>query len=437
MAFDRLRDSRIGRANAARFFKDKVVNDFHMPKKVAIIGVGNTEFGELWHSSWVDLVEEAGLEALEDAGIEKEDIDNFFVGNMSLGMFSGQEHTAAKIFSEVFGDESGTSLVGRRIEGACSSGGLALESAFNNILSGIQRDEDRIVLVGGFEKMTDKPTEETTRILAGASDVEKEIGFTFPALYGMIKDRYLYETDAKEDDFDLIAAKSHKNASLNPEAQYNFEVGLDKVKNSANVADPTKLFNASGIADGAASVIMTTEERAQELGAEYVLLEEIQARNDSIALHERDDLLTLRATESAAENVFQKTGISPEDVDVAEVHDCFSIAEALALEDIGFYPKRKSWKWIRKSLEGIDEIEPPVAYELKDGTNLYVNTSGGLKAKGHPVGATGVAQAVEIVRQLKDDCDERQIENAEIGLTHNVGGSGGTAVVGIYKKPNL
>ncbi|MFP4045506.1 MAG: thiolase C-terminal domain-containing protein [Candidatus Aenigmatarchaeota archaeon] len=408
-----------------------------MSKKVAIVGAGHTEFGELWHRSWIDLVEEAGLEALEDADIEKRDIDKFFIGNMSLGMFAGQEHTAAKVFSEVFDGKSSSELLGRRIEGACSSGGLALEAGFNDVLAGLERDEDRIILVGGFEKMTDKPTEEATRILAGASDVEKEIGFTFPALYGMMKDRYLYETDAEEDDFHLIAVKSHKNATLNPKAQYNFEITLDTVKNSTAVADPTKLFNASGIADGAAVVIMTTEDRAKELGADYVLLEDIQGRNDTIALYERDDLLTLSATEKAAESVFEKTSLEPEDVDVAEVHDCFSVAEALALEDLGFYPKRKSWKGIRKSLEEIDGMSPPVPYELENGHKVYINTSGGLKAKGHPVGATGVAQAVEVVDQLRGKCGERQVEDAKIGLTHNVGGSGGTAVVGIYKKPDM
>lgn len=406
-----------------------------MSERVAIIGVGQTEFGELWHQSWVDLVEKAGLEALEDAGIRKKDIQKFFIGNMSLGMFEGQEHTASKIFSEVFDGTTDSELLGRRIEGACASGGLALEAAFNDVLAGVQRDEDRILMAGGFEKMTDRPTEETTRILAGASDIDKEVGFTFPALYGMIKDRYLYETDAEEEDFDLIAVKSHKNAVHNPKAQYPFEVSLEKVENSFGVAEPTKLLNASGIADGAASVILTTEKRAKELDADYVLLEDIVGRNDTIGLFERKDLLSLEATKMTAEKLYENTGVEPEDIDVAEVHDCFSIAEALALEDLGFYPKKESWKWIRESLSDCEKEEAPVPYKLPDGGELYVNTSGGLKAKGHPVGATGIAQATEIVKQLRGQAGERQVDGAELGLAHNVGGSGGTAVVSLYRKP--
>ncbi len=193
-----------------------------MSENVAVIGVGHTKFGELWDKSWVELVEEAGLQALQDAGILKKDIDKFFLGNMSLGMFGGQEHTASKVFSEVFKGGEDSEVLGRRVEGACSSGGLALETSFNDVLAGMQSGEDRIVMAGGFEKMTDKSTDEATKILSAASDMDKEIGFTFPALYGMLKDRYLEETDAEEKDFDFIAVKSHKNASKNPRAQYPF-----------------------------------------------------------------------------------------------------------------------------------------------------------------------------------------------------------------------
>lgn len=406
-----------------------------MSDKVAIIGVGHTKFGELWDKSWIELVEEAGLEALEDAGIGKGSIDKLFLGNMSLGMFGDQEHSASKVYSEIFESGSDFDVIGKRVEGACSSGGLALETAYNDVLAGIGKGEDRVVLVGGVEKMTDNPTEETTRILSSASDIEREIGFTFPALYATLRERYLYETDATDEDFDRVVTKTHKNASLNDKAQYSFEVPLDKVKNSPDVATPTKLFNASGIADGAAVVILTTEERAEEIGANYILLEDIEGRNDSISLFEREDFLTFQSTKGAAEKLFEGTGYSPQDVDIAEVHDCFSVAEVLALEDIGFYPKKKAWKWVRKSLSNLEDKEAPIPYVLPDGEKVYVNTSGGLKAKGHPVGATGIAQAVEITEQLRGNCSDRQVEGAEIGLTHNVGGSGGTAILGLYRKP--
>ncbi len=406
-----------------------------MKEKVAIIGVGHTEFGELWDRSWVDLVEEAGLKALEDANIKKNDINKFFLGNMSLGMFGGQEHTASKVFSEIFNSSPGNQVLGRRIEGACSSGGLALEASFNDVLAGAHQGEDRVIMAGGFEKMTDKPTDEATKILSAASDMGKELGFTFPALYGMLKDRYLEETDAEEEDFDYIAVKSHKNASLNKRAQYSFEVSHDKVKKSFKVANPTKLLNSSGIADGAAALIMTTERKAKKLDADYILLEDVRGVNDSIALFERDDILTLVSTKKAAELVYESTGFGPGDIDIAELHDCFSIAEALALEDLGFYPKREAWRWIRKSLSDCEDKQAPVPYKLPNGDELFVNTSGGLKAKGHPVGATGIAQAVEVTEQLRGNAGDRQVEGARIGITHNVGGSGGTAVVSLLRKP--
>lgn len=402
--------------------------------RVVIVGTGQTEFGELWDRSWVDLVEEAGLQALLEAGIEKKRINKLFLGNMSLGMFGGQEHSASKIFSEIFHAEHEPEVLGKRVEGACASGGLALESAYSEILAGLQKDEDSFVLVGGVEKMTDRGTEEAIRILGAASDVEKEIGFTFPAFYGNLKDRYLYETDAEEDDFHRIAVKSHVNANANPKAQYSFRISLDKARKSPEVSDPVRLMNSSGIADGAAALILTTERRADDLGLDYIVLDEVKGRNDTIGLFERTSPLTLESTKRAAEAAYSSAGTKPSDVDVAEVHDCFSIAEALALEDLGFCDKQRAWNYIRNSLpDGVDR-DPPVPYDI-DGHRIYVNTSGGLKAKGHPVGATGIAQAVEIVNQLKGKCKERQTPDPKTGLTHNVGGSGGTAVVSLYQKP--
>ncbi len=194
-------------------------------------------------------------------------------------------------------------------------------------------------------------------------------------------------------------------------------------------------MNSSGIADGAAAVIITTERKAKELGSDYIVLEDVEGASDSIALYERDDMLTLVSTKQAAEKVYKSSGFGPQDVDIAEVHDCFSIAEALALEDLGFSPKREVWRWIRKSLEDCENKEAPIPYELPNNDSLFVNTSGGLKAKGHPVGATGIAQVVEVTEQLRNEAGERQIPDAEVGITHNVGGSGGTAVVSLLRKP--
>ena len=382
--------------------------------KVAVIGVGITKFGEHWDKSLRDLAIEAGTKALEDAGIRGKDLDAIYLGNMSAGRFIGQEHIGALVSGEL-----GLSIPATRVEGACASGGLALRQAVLSILSG-QHD---IVLAGGAEKMTDLMTTGVTLTLMGAGDQEWEAyyGVTFPSLYAMIARRHMYEFGTTREQMALVAVKNHRNACLNPIAQFQREIKVEDVLNAPLVADPLTLLDCSPITDGAAAVILCKAELARKFTDTPVYIIASAQASDTLALHDRRSITTLDATVKAAREAYKQAGITAEDVDLAEVHDCFTIAEIIATEDLGFCKKGEGGKLIE---EGQTEI----------GGKIPVNTSGGLKAVGHPVGATGIKQAVEIVLQLRGEAGKRQVDRAEIGLTHNVGGSGATAVIHIFKR---
>ncbi len=382
--------------------------------KVAIIGIGATEFGENWDKNLRQLAIEAGTKAIIDAGIRGRDLDAIYLGNMSAGRFVGQEHVAALVSGEL-----GLSIPALRIEGACASGGLALRQGLFSILSG-QHD---IVLVGGAEKMTDLMTDGVTSSLMGAADQEWEAyyGVTFPSLYAMIARRHMFEFGTTREQLAKVAVKNHHNGTLNPIAQFKKEITVKQVLNSPMVADPLTLFDCSPITDGAAALILCKEEWAKKYVDDPVYIIGSGQASDTLALHDRRSLTTLDATFKAAKEAYKQAGITVKDVDVAEVHDCFTIAEIVATEDLGFCKKGYGGKLLD---EGTTEI----------GGSIPVNTSGGLKAVGHPVGATGVKQAVEIMLQLRGKAGKRQVKNAKIGLTHNVGGSGGTSVVHIFSR---
>ena len=382
--------------------------------KVAIIGVGITKFGEHWDKSLRDLAIEAGTKALEDAGIRGKDLDAIYLGNMSAGRFIGQEHIGALVSGEL-----GLSIPATRVEGACASGGLALRQAVLSILSG-QHD---IVLAGGAEKMTDLMTTGVTLTLMGAGDQEWEAyyGVTFPSLYAMMARRHMYEFGTTREQMALVAVKNHRNACLNPIAQFQREIKVEDVLNAPLVADPLTLLDCSPITDGAAAVVLCKAELARKFTDTPVYIIASAQASDTLALHDRRSITTLDATVKAAREAYKQAGITAEDIDLAEVHDCFTIAEIIATEDLGFCKKGEGGKLIE---EGQTEI----------GGKIPVNTSGGLKAVGHPVGATGIKQAVEIVLQLRGEAGKRQVDGAEIGLTHNVGGSGATAVIHIFKR---
>ncbi|MEM0438147.1 MAG: thiolase domain-containing protein [Candidatus Micrarchaeia archaeon] len=385
-------------------------------RRVAVVGVGMSKFGELWEKNLRDLVVEAGIAAIRDANIEGTEIQALYGGTMASGRLIGQEHIAALIV-----DSMGLNPIpATRVEGACASGGLAFRNAYFAIASGAYN----CVVVGGVEKMTDASTAETVTALGGAGDQEWELlqGATFPGLYALMARKHMEKYGTSEEMLAAAAVKNHANAVHNKYAQFRNLITIDDVIKSKKVADPLKVLDCSPITDGAAAVILMDLETAKQHTDNYVEVVASAQASDTVALHDRESLTEIRATQIAARQAYKQAGIAPKDIDVAEVHDCFTIAEIMAVEDLGFFEKGKGGP---ATLNG----------ETAVGGTIPINTSGGLKACGHPVGATGVKQVVEITWQLRGQAEGRQVAGAEIGLTHNVGGSGATCVVHILRKP--
>ncbi|MCK4550339.1 MAG: thiolase domain-containing protein [Candidatus Aenigmarchaeota archaeon] len=385
-----------------------------MAERVAVIGVGLTKFGELWTKGIRDLAIEAGAKAMEDANMNSKDIDAMYVGNMSAGRFAGQEHLNALI-----ADQIGLTIPSTRVEGACASGSLAVREGMFSILAG-QHD---IVLVGGAEKMSDVSTAHATTGLMGAADEEWEgfHGLTFPGLYALMAKKHMHDFRTTREQLASPAIKNHHNATMNPIAQFSFEITTEKVINATMVADPLTLLDCSPISDGAAAIILARESVARKYTDTPVFIDGTGLSTDALALHDRRTLTALDAAVRASKRAYEMAGVTAKDIQVAEVHDCFTIAEIMAIEDLGFFKKGEGGK---ATMDGETQI----------GGKVSVNTSGGLKGAGHPVGATGIKQAAEIVMQLRGDIGKRQVSGAEVGLTHNVGGSGATAVVNIFKR---
>ncbi len=384
-------------------------------EKVAIIGIGMTKFGELWDKSYRDLITEAGTQAILDAGVKGEDIQEIYGGSMSPGIFSSQEHISAMI-----GDYAGLKgIPSTRVEGACASGGLALRQGYLSIKSG----RNDFVVVGGVEKMSDLPTQATTVALMGAGDQEWEAfpGITFPGLYALMARRHMREYKTTLEQISQVSVKSHHNASLNEKAQFKFAVTLEQVMNSSLIADPLRLLHCSPITDGAAAVILASEKKAKKLCDDPIWIKGVGSGTDTLSLHDRKSLSRMDSIKLAAERAYQSAGVKTNDIDLAEVHDCFSIAEIMALEGLGFCELGQGGQFTEDgetSLKG----------------RIPINTSGGLKGKGHPVGATGIAQAIECVEQLRGKAGKRQVKDAEVALSQNVGGSGATCVVHIFSR---
>ena len=382
---------------------------------VSIIGVGLTKFGEHWGKSFRELIAEAGIKAVADSGVEGNDIEAIYGGCMASGRFIGQEHIGALIAEQL----GLNPIPSTRMEAACASGGVALRNAYIAVASGMYD----IVAVGGIEKMTEVSTEEASFALGGAGDEETELfhGATFPALYALLARMHMKEFGTTEEQMAMCAVKNHKNAMNNPYAQFHREITVDDVMKSGCVSSPLKLLDCSPLTDGAAAVILCETEKAKKICEQPVEIIASAQTSDTLSIAARKSLTELVATKVAAKQAYSQAGINSESIDVAEVHDCFTIAEILAIEDLGFVKKGTGGKAVENN-------------ETLIGGRIPINPSGGLKAKGHPVGATGVAQAIEIYHQLTGKADGRQIKSAEIGLTHNVGGSGATAVVHIYKN---
>jgi len=382
-------------------------------REVAIIGVGmNDRWGELWKYSLRDIFVEAALRAIDDAGVDR--IDSMYVGCMTSGLFTGQEHISA-----LLADYLGLAPIPAvRVESACASGGNALRLGYIEVASGASD----IVLVGGVEKMTDVDGSQATLALAAASDFEWEAfnGVTFPGLYAMIARRHMHEFGTKPEHLAAVSVKNHRNGKLNPVAQFQMEITIDTVLNSVLVADPLHILDCSPITDGAAALILCPADMAKKFNSSPVKIKASAVATDTMALHGRKSLVTINSAVEAAKKAYKQAGIEPKDIDVAEVHDCFTISEICLVEDLGFVDKGKGGEFSAAGNTAIDGEIP-------------INTSGGLKAKGHPVGATGVAQAIEIYKQLRGEAGPRQVKGAKIGLCHNMGGSGGTSAVHIME----
>ncbi len=383
-------------------------------RDVAVVGVGMTKFGEIWEKSLRDLYVEAALDAIDNSGVDH--IDSMIVGCMTSGLFVGQEHLGS-MMADYLGIKH---LPASRVESACASGSLAFRHAFIEVASGISD----IVMAGGVEKMTDISGDGATFALATAADQEYEVfhGATFPGLYALMAVAHMEKYGTTRDMLAAVAVKNHGNGSMNPYAQYPFKVTMDTVKSSVMIADPLRILDCSPITDGAAAVILTTVDIAKKLGKPYVKIIGSGHATDAIALHSRDDLTTLAATTVAADKALKMAGKKIKDINFAEVHDCFTIAEIVVTESMGIFKPGKGGEAVLKGETALDGSFP-------------INTSGGLKSKGHPVGATGVAQIVEVYKQLTGSAENgRQLKNSpKVGMAQNMGGSGGSSLVHILE----
>jgi len=410
---------------------------------VAMVGAGMSKFGAFPDKASRDLFVEAYLEMKKsvDRGFDPERIDAFYLGNFSSDLFEKQAHFAP-ILASWIGLSPKSSV---RIEDACASGGVAIRQAALAIASG----EYDVVLVGGLEKMTDLNIAAVTEVLATAADTEFEIpaGFTFPGFYAAMATAYMAEFGAPCEAFYEVSIKNHKNGALNDKAQFGQTIleimdskkakaikkgrpvpewkdeidFLSDPKGNPQIAWPMALFDCSPVSDGAAAVLLVSEDIAHEFSDSPLYLIGSGQASDG-ALPDRENLYSIPAARIAGEQAYEMAGLKADDIDFAEVHDCFTIAEIMASEDLGFFPRGEGWKAAMEGKTARNGVHP-------------INTSGGLKAKGHPVGASGVGQMNEIWKQLHGKAGQRQIEgNPKIGLAHNVGGSGQTCVVNIFER---
>jgi acetyl-CoA C-acetyltransferase len=383
---------------------------------VAVVSAGLSKFGKMEDFCGRELFAQAASEAFEKCPNlnPKRDIKGLFIGMMSES-FEHQGHSAPML-----SDWAGLLPVPAiRTEIACASSAAALRTGIFSILSGIYD----VVLVGGFEKMTKKTTSETTEFLGMAADYpfEQWNGITFPGLFALMATAHMHEYGTTERQMGLIAVKNHHNGSLNPKAHIQKEVPLETVLASRMVAEPLKLYDCSLISDGASCVVLTKPELAKKYADNPVYITGSGHASDTLGLFQRESFTSVKATINAAKEAYNMAGIKPADVDIAEVHDCFTIAELIAYEDLGFCKPGEGGKFIEKGMPTLDG-------------DLPVNTSGGLKSKGHPVGATGIAQVYEIFLQLTGQAEKRQVEGCSVGLTQNLGGSGASCLVHIFRR---
>ena len=411
---------------------------------VAIVGAGMSRFGAFKDKTSRDLFVEAfiGMVDSVDKGLDIEDIEALYLGNFSSDLFEGQGHTAP-----IMADWVGlTPKPATRLEDACASSGVAIREGIIAVASGIYD----VLLVGGVEKMTDLPTERVTDTLAAAGDVlyEAAAGFTFPGIFAAIATAHMERYGTTVEHFLKVGIKNHRNGALNPKAQFNSSIAdimqgriararergqpipqwadeMDFLRDpQANpvVAWPMRLFDCSPITDGSACLLLVAEDIARNFTDRPIYIIG-SGQGSGRAIHSADDLTSLAAARTAASEAYDMAGVTPNDIQIAEVHDCFTIAEIVASEDLGFFKPGHGPAAVEEGVTALDGTKP-------------INTSGGLKSKGHPVGASGAAQAVEIWHQMRGEAGPRQVpgRDIELALTHNVGGTGGTCAVHIYQR---
>jgi acetyl-CoA C-acetyltransferase len=381
-------------------------------RPVAIVGVGKTPFGAFPDQDLRALAVTAGQKALGNAHIEASAVESFYLGNFAGPEFTGQNHLAPYISTAL----GMTGIPSTRFEAACASSGAAFFQAFMGVASGIYD----VVMVVGVEKMTCQATARVTEILSEAGDCATEVkaGSTFPSLFGMIARRHMHDFGTTRAQLSSVAVKNHENGALNPDAQMRKVITLEQAMNARPIAEPLNLYDCSLISDGAAAVVLCAADRAREFNPRPVKVLGVAQASDWVALDQKPDITTFAAVRGAAKKAYVMAGLGPKDIQFAELHDCFTIAEIVAMEDLGF---------VERGRGGIFSAE---GCTRRDGA-LPINASGGLKSKGHPVGATGVAQICDLVQQIRCEAGDRQLKRHSVGLAQNLGGSGATCVVTI------
>lgn len=383
-------------------------------RNVSIVGIGQSQVGELWDRSVRHIAYDAISAAMRDAGIET--ADALFLGNMLSGSLLDQEHLATLVadFCGLRGIEAA------KVEAACASGAAALRIGTMAVASGLHD----VVIVAGVEKMTDTVGKDTTAGLASASDAEYEAihGVSFVGLNALLMQRYMYEFDVPMDAFAGFSINAHRNGANNPNAMFQRLIDHDTYMNAPMIATPINMMDSSPVCDGAAAVVLVPTERASHYttghhrGAVQILAS--ASANDTLAVHDRKDPLFLEAAYASSQKAYLQSDVTPADIDLFEVHDAFTIMTALSLEATGYARRGEGWRMAAEDQIGING-------------RLPISTMGGLKSRGHPVGATGVYQIVEVVQQLTGTAGANQVKNARIGMAQNIGGSGATIVTHI------
>jgi acetyl-CoA C-acetyltransferase len=384
-----------------------------MPNKVCVLGAGSTKYGKL-NEGIIEIALKASIDAIDSAGITPKDIQAGYISNV-FGVTDRQVHMAPVIMSNLGVPE----VPGLTIESACGSGSIMFREAYANVAAGFYD----CILGLGVEKITHTGTIQSTTLFSYCSDFfyEGGNGASFPGLFASIARSYMAKYKASEEDLARVAVKNHENGILNPKAHVRKKITIDDVLKSPVVASPLKLYDCCPFSDGASAIILCSEDFAKKSGRPFIEVIGSGRGASPAAVQGRDDITTIPSTVAAADQAYKMAGITAKDIDFAEVHDCFTIAELIDIEDLGFFKKGAGASAVREGATSRDGEIP-------------INPSGGLKSKGHPIGATGIGQVVEVFEQLTGKAEQRTVRDAEVALTHNFGATGASAAVHIFKR---